>query len=322
MYDLVVSMMKLIRRQAPAATSTKLLNAGVRRCGCILGYAAAIWCLCATPVLLHAEGPLTDNDRAAYIWISYGRQTRQPDGSVTQRYHIRSTGILWPDGGACGALQAFYQVNSRFDQVARGYYPVPILCRQGDACLDITSRANVRIDLYVVGTCGHRQYTAHTTQSLAGKASPDTRKSSARTVDLPGGAARLRLRPSRYTYYMQTGVPYIFDFSGNDGTMKSAVVLENQKCIAELDFLPGNAVTYIPPHDPNLDRAGHYATKETIVLVKETSTDRMHADTYTLLLHRPVYGHCRLLPGIILFSAGGCVVLALAIAFRRRPWYA
>lgn len=298
-----------------------LCSTCARLCGRILGYAVATWCLWSIPVLLHAEATLTDNHCAAYLWIAFGRQVRQPDGSLTQRYHIRSNRTLWPNGDDCGDLQAFYRLNSRSVQTPRGYCSAPVICNQGDAYLDITSKTNARIDLYMVGTCGRRQWTAHTTHPLFGKASPDTREPSVRTADLPDGVARLRLRPSRHTPYMQTGTPYYFDCTGNDGTMKSAVIIENQKRIAELDILPGNVVAYTPPHDPNLDRAGHYATKEILVLVEATGKDRTHTDTFTLQLHRTVRGHHRLLPGIILFSAAGSVVLALVITRKRRPWY-
>ena len=318
--------MKLYRRQASEPTTTESRRvpglAGVQICCRILGYAVATLCVCGIPMHLRAEVSLTNTDCAAYLWIAYGRQTRHPDGSVTQRYHIRSDRALWPDGDACGDLQAFYRASSRSDQAEWGYHTAAVVCSRGDAYLDITSKTNTRIDLHVVGTCGNSQWTAHTAHPLFGKASPDTREPSARTVDLPQGVVRLRLRPSRHTYYMQTGNPYHFDYSDNDGTIESAIIIENRKRIAQIDLLPGNVLSYTPPHDPNLDRCGHYATKETIVLVKETATDRTYADTFTLLLHRSVYSYHRLPPGVILFSAAACVVLVLVIIYRRRPWYA
>ncbi len=279
--------------------------------GYVLGLLFAIW---ADPVGANV-------DCAAYLYIAYGDQTRLKDGSITQRYHIRGDNDSWLNGGASQNVKAYYRLRSQSGQGQSGYRQAPITYCRDDVTFEVNSRANALIDVYVAGTCGSRRWTAQTGHPLFGKASPAAGESPA-GAGLPSGFGRLSLRPARHNQYMQTGKTYRFDYHGRDGTLETAAVFEDRKRIADLVIMPGNVLAYTPPHDSRLDRGGHFATKETVVRIDETACGRQYATTYTLVLHRSIGAHSRLLPGILLFGAAGVVVGILVNRYKRRSWYA
>lgn len=250
----------------------------------------------------------------AYIWIDCGEQIREKNGSLTQRYHIRSSGDTLPDCTHGSDFQAFYRFFRRsssskkpyrFDRAfpKAGYFQAVITRDNGELCLDINSRTDTRIELYAFGTCGGKKLLAHISHYLFGKAShSDETRTRGPVMQLPADLPRLCLHPSCRNYYMQTGQTYRFNYSGKDATAKTMSILENHKHLADVARSPSGIFEYTPPHDPQLDRAGPHAFKETVALVETTTSEWDYATTYTLLLNRSYLGHLRPLPGLILFG--------------------
>lgn len=127
---------------------------------------------------------VADTGCPAYIWIDCGKQVREKDGSLTQRYHVRDNGDVWPDCSHIPGFQAFYRLLDRsspkkypyrFDRSFpdADYYRAPITCEGGELYLDINSRTNVRIELYIYGTCGRKKLLAQIAHPLFGKAPSD-----------------------------------------------------------------------------------------------------------------------------------------------------
>lgn len=278
------------------------------------------WGTFITAILV--AGPAVADDACpAYIWITCGEQIRQKDGSLTQRYYVGHNEEIRLDGNRGLDLEAFCLFDNRSPE-DKGYSKLPIACDSGKRYLDINCRANAHLELFVVGTCGGKRFMAQTAHSLFGKAFPATQKEAASMAELPDDLPRLRLRPSRRNYYMQTGIPYQFSYTGKGGAPKIADIIENQKRLLSIPLAPGDVLTYTPPQDPELDRTGPYDFKETVLLVNETAAGIDYATTFTLLLHRSYTAHLQLLPGVTLFGLTAALTLFVVLMHKRRPWYA
>ncbi len=290
-------------------------------------YLLSAWCLLAA-VCPFENHPVSAADGCpAYLWIACGDQTREKDGSVTQRYQILTNGGSWPDCRSDAGLHAVYTAAGRYSP-AKGYHGmpvyrrVPVVCTGDEAYLDINARANTLIDLYVYGVCGGKRFMAQTNHPLYGRASSEIRPLEQPAATLPGDIPRLLLEPSRRRYHMQTGQTYRFTYTGGGRAVQSATIIEDQKPVEQIAVTPAGALEYTPAHDPDLDRSGAYDTKEAVVLVEEAGDGGgRFATTFTLLLHRSIYAHSRLSPGLALFAATAAAVLVLVLANKRRPWY-
>ncbi|MCP4686816.1 MAG: hypothetical protein GY859_02135 [Desulfobacterales bacterium] len=275
--------------------------------------AACFLCTTATP---SAGLDAADAECPPYIWIAHGGQMRQPDGAVTQRYHIRGPGGAWPDCERGPDLRAVYHLRERFSR-EESVYIAAISCKNGDMHLDIDCGANARLELFVGGTCGRARYMAQTSQHLFGEASSGAARVPAPADASPGDAPRLNLTPSPGHYWMQTGETYQFNYTGGGSAVKAATILENQKRIADIPMSDDGAFAYIPPHDSRLDREGPSAFKDTVVLVEESGDGRRFAAAHTLLLHRSRTGHFRMGPGLVLFG-GSAAFITLLVFYKRR----
>jgi hypothetical protein len=263
------------------------------------------------------------------IWIECGEQIREKNGSLTQRYHIRNSDNSCLDCTHSSYLQALYRFHCRsasskkpyrFDRSfpKAGYWQAVITCDNGELYLDINSRTDTRIELYVFGTRGRKKLLAHISHFLFGKASPsDETRAHGPVAQLPADLPRLCLHPSCRNYYMQTGQTYQFTYTCKSTMAKTMSILENQKHLTEVAVSPKGTFDYMPPHDRQLDRAGPHEFKETVALIEETTAEWDYASTCTLLLNRSYLGHLRRLPGHILF---GVTILAFVggVGCKRR----
>ena len=120
----------------------------------------------------------------------------------------------------------------------------------------------------------------------------------------------MRLSPDPSHYWPQTGMTYRFTYQGLGKATGAAQVIENQRHLDSITIDPQGVFSYTPPHDPDLDREGPSAYKQTVLLVEQQAGRETITSTFTLLLHRSRYGHHRLLPGLALI-----VLVALAVLF-------
>jgi hypothetical protein len=273
------------------------------------------------PLTLPLHGFASASGCPPYIWLAFGEQSRLPDGSVRQHYHIRKSGTSLPESTMSHGLQAFYRLGSRTTQ-GQDFFPAPVVCREGDCSLDITSSTTARLEVYVVGTCENRHFMAQTVQALFGKAGASPTSAPALLsnpiVDLP----HLSLAPSYSDYYMQTGQTYNFSYAGHGSAAETVSVFERQQRLAAAVTLePTGDFAFTPSRDPGLDSTGPQASKETVLLIQETANNRGYATTFTLLLHRSRSAQLQLLPGGILFGLTAAAILALVIVMKKRPWY-
>ncbi|QTA90826.1 BadF/BadG/BcrA/BcrD ATPase family protein [Desulfonema magnum] len=70
-------------------------------------------------------------------------------------------------------------------------------------------------------------------------------------------------------------------------------------------------------HDPGLDKSGPQARKESLILIEETADGTDYATTFTLLLHRSLTGHLKLVPGLMLLGITA-IITALFVIYKRR----
>jgi hypothetical protein len=289
------------------------------------GVRCVLLCLAACCLVAAAWPSRLPADEAAacpdHVWITCGEQIRLTDGSLTQRYGLKSNGgnsapctpdIRW---------EAYYRLIDG-TLPGNGYRRVPLECGEGTPRLEINCRTNARLELIVVGRCSGRRFTAQLRHALFGKASAGRPVQSASPDDPPGDLRRLELQPSRRNFYMQTGDTYRFAYHGNAGAVETVEVLEEGRPLPlDLVLAPDGSVDYTPAHDPRLDRKSPYTFKETVLLAREVAEDRAYVTTFTLLLHRSYGAHLKSVPGLAVF-AGAAVLVGGCVAVRkRRPWY-
>ncbi len=267
-----------------------------------------------------------------YVWIDCAQQSRHKNGALTQYYHIRHNADIRPNCLDAEDYKVLYRFRIRskpkrhpygFDLVTPkdGYYSTPIICDKDGLYFTIKSEGNNIVEVFVVVSCGRKQFLAHVIHPIFGKA-PHEKPVQKGVAQLPQGLPRLRLGPkfSVRSMYMQTGRTYRFEYMSKDSTAKSVSIIENQQHMASLTVSDDGTFAYTPPHDPKLDRSGPYDYKQTVVLVEETGAKREYAATQTLLLHRSYTARNRLKPGLMLFGAVFLAVSLIVVFNRKYRW--
>ena len=252
-----------------------------------------------------------------YIWISPGEQFREKNGAATQRYYVRSHAGEDACSNTGSRLQAYCRLTSTVVSHPDEYQPVPVQYQNGSAFVDIQAQTNARVDLCIYGQCSNRSYTARTSQPLYGAAQTPPNDQKDPGIPLPADMPRLELEQTRHTFFLQTGQPYHFDYISKSGLATTAAIIKKGARVQTLALTPEHHLAYTPPHDPELDNAGSYATGETLILVDEPSGDTPCTVTFTLLLHRSLSAHYRLWPGVLLlFAAAGVTLVPVIIKWR------
>ncbi|MCB2225873.1 MAG: hypothetical protein KQH53_04275 [Desulfarculaceae bacterium] len=218
-------------------------------------------------------------------------------------------------------LSAFYLSRRARAKGPRFARPLAIKYQAGAPCVDINTGRFSRIELHVSATCGKRRYRAATVIFMFGKSKKETTNPLPPSPGLRPPQPSIHLRPNRGHYWMQTGQTFRFVYQGSAKVPGVARVMENQRTEGSLAIDPQGAFSYIPPHDPELDRAEPSAFKQTVLLVNDATPQGMVASTFTLLLHRSRYGRHQMLPGLALFALVGLVVLCGVLRRRRRPLF-
>ena len=200
-----------------------------------------------------------------------------------------------------------------------GYYSTPIICDKDGLYFTVKAEGNNIVEVYVVASCGRKQFSAYVMHPIFGKA-PHEKQDRQGMAQLPQDLPRLRLGQKVRATYMQTGQTYHFEYTPKGPTAGTVSILEDQQHMASLPVSDVGKFAYTPPHDPKLDRSGPYDYKQTVVLVEETAAKRDYATTQTLLLHRSYIARSRLKPGLMLFSAVFLAVSLVVVFNRKYRW--
>ena len=257
-----------------------------------------------------------------YIWIAYGPRIKEKDGSLTQRFYIQAPdGCLNEPRAKKMNLTAFYLSRRARPMGPRLGRPLAIKYNRGAPYLDINTGRFTRIELHVAATCGKQRYRAATVIFMFGKSGKETTNSLPPSPGLRPPQPYIHLRPDRGHYWMQTGQTFRFVYQGGGQNPGAARVMENQRTMGSVALDPQGAFSYIPPHDPRLDRAEPGAFKQTVLLLTEPTPQGMVASTFTLLLHRSRHGHDHLPAGLALFVLVGLGVLWGVLRKRKRSLF-
>ena len=251
----------------------------------------------------------------AFLWIAYGPQIKEKDGSLTRRFYIK--GLEGCQGGHL-KLSAFYLSRRARGKGPGRCYPVNIKDKDGTPYLDINTGLFSRMELHVSAACGKRRYRAATVLFMFGKSEVVTTNPLPALASPPPLGPYIHLRPARQHYWMQTGQTYHFAYRGKAGGADAVQVMENGDLLGSLALGPQGGFSYTPPHDPKLDQAEPSASKQAVLLIDETTPQGGVASTFTLLLHRSRHGHLQLAPGLALVALVALGVLFCVIRKRRR----
>lgn len=312
-------------RRSPEPTCKR---PGFTRNICITGL---VLILCWPAMAASGSHPEAGSRCPHYLWIDCAQQSRHKNGAITQYYHIRHDADIRPEGLDARDVQVLYRFRIRskpkkkpygFDLMTpiAGYYSTPVIGDKDGLHFTIKSEGNNIVEVFVVASCGRKQFLAHVLHPIFGKAPHE--KPAQQGVKLPPDLPRLRLGPkfSVRAMYMQTGRTFGFTYTPKGSAAPSVSILEDQQHVASLPVSDDGTFAYTPPHDPELDRSGPYDYKQTVVLVEETVATRDYAVTQTLLLHRSYMARNRLTPGLILFGAVFLVVVLMVVFNRKHRW--
>ncbi len=261
-----------------------------------------------------------------FLRIAYGRQVKEKDGSVTQRFYIKSSnGTRQISNHSLGyGVEAFYTTGGPREKGKEKYIQADVKYID-DACyLDINAGSFEQINLYVTGRFGRKHFMAQTTCFLFGNAINVISKGKDKTKlsnNFDTHMPRLFLKPERHHYWMQTGETYTFIYKGMHEAQNTVEVIDNLRSVQTIETDQDSAFSYTPPHDRELNWAAHDAVKEIFFLIKESSVNGEYTTAYTLLLHRSRFGNHRLLAGVLLFSVTGLTAIFISILRRRRFHY-
>ncbi len=260
-------------------------------------------CCCLMPALLWAD-PLV----AVFIFIQHLDKKNDKHGRVHQAFKLVCT------DKKVEAIAVFYREN-------RG--PTLYQTKVADACFTISADRPSGIQVFAIARTAHKTLLAHTETMLFGqsKTLPE------RVAVDPTATAGLSIlpyidlvSPDNY-YWNQTGQTFRFRIKAPfDAGQTNLSVLENGRTHS-LSPNRGSEFVYVPPHDPNLRKAGVQAFRNDILFACVMEGGAEFKLTYSLMVHRSRYALNNHPAGIAVFTVSVFFFAGLIMIKRKTPWW-
>ncbi len=274
--------------------------------------------------LIGATSAYTLSLKDDYLWIEYGKQIKERNGSVTQPLSIYYGRFPDKKEDVSGLedLKVFYTRNKKDENGENIFYAVDIEKDKKTSFVRINSLKTNRFTVVVKGkrSSGEQEYNylAKTSFFIFGH-SPFNEKE---IEPVLSGEISNRLEiciAPEHSGWPQTGnhikLTPLFDKNRLCGK-KIRIADENIDSVDVKTNDEGN-FAYTPPDDKKLKRKWLTAYKQTVILLEETKGNTTYKSSYTLLFHRSRFGNRNLFLGRSIF-AGTMAVTFIVIAIRRR----
>jgi hypothetical protein len=248
-----------------------------------------------------------------FIWLEYGKQLKKKDGTIIQRFWIRSNGGLGKNKALFppGEMKAVYRVNKE------KCYSLPVRSLNSKAYIEIKGGRPSFFEVCLTASDKGTHYTAETSFYLFGKSGEPAERGD--PIEKPDIFPIVSILSPVYNYWPQTGQEFTFEVNSEAGPGKTVEIKAvDRGKISNLGPAANGKFIYMPPHDRDLNERGPGAYKGCIIRIKEKRGGRISKRTCTLLLHRSRYAYHDLKPGLYLISGTMAFFLSLVIALRRK----
>ncbi len=248
-----------------------------------------------------------------FLWLEYGKQLKNKDGSVVQVLLVRDNGgsKSFNSLSSRGKFKAIYRVDRKNN------YSLPLYFDRGRAELRIKSGKTSFFEVRLTACLDGALYSAETSFYLFGKADYLIKRD--KLKDIPEHFPIISMHFSADNYWPQTGREYRFKVNSHTGYIPEIKAID-KKNILSLDLHHSGEFTYTPSHDRDLDKQGSGAYKGSVIYMKEEGGGRIFKRTYTLLLHRSRSAYHDLTSGLFLLSGSIAFFLSLVILARMRKF--
>ena len=261
-----------------------------------------------------------------YLWIEYGKQIKEKDGSRTQPLFIYYGRFPDKKGDVSELenLRVFYTLNKKNENAENIFYGADIEKDKKTSFVKVNSLKSNRFTVLVKGkrNSGEQEYKYFAKASFVIFGHSPFKEKEIEPVLSNEISNRLEIRIApEHSGWPQTGnhvkLTPLFD-KDHLCEKKIHIADENINSVDVKTSDKGNFV-YTPPDDKKLKRKWLTAYKQTVMLVEETKGNTTYKSSYTLLFHRSRFGSRNLVLGSGIFG-GTMAVTFIVIAIRRRKF--
>ena len=261
------------------------------------------------------------------LWIEFGEQIKEKDGSVTQPLFIYYGRFPDKKGSPLEleVCRAGYTLNRKDKNGENIFYPAAFESVNGA----VTIRVNaVKSDRYTVLAEAERMfggaryvYLAKASFFLFGH-SPFKRKE---TKPVLSNEIIERLKIGivpEHSVWLQTGVPANFVLSFDKSIMaeKKVCIVDENGSFTEMRVDKEGRAVYVSPDDEKLNYRGKTAYKQVVIQTEEIRKNTIFKSSCTLLFHPSRFGKRSFLFGVSILAITIAVVFTIVGIKRRNSW--
>lgn len=261
-----------------------------------------------------------------YLWMEYGKQIKERNGSRTQPlsiYHGRFSDRK-RNVSELEDLKVFYTRNKKDENGENIFYSMNIEKDKKTFFVRINSLKRNRFTVIVKGkrSFGEQEYKylAKASFVIFGHSPFNMKKIEPVLSDEINNRLEICIAPE-HSGWPQTGrrVKLTPLFDKNPLIKKKIHIADENIASADVKTNDEGNFIYTPPDDKKLKRKWLTAYKQTVILVEETKGNTSYKTSYTLLFHRSRFGNRNLFLGKSIF-AGTAILTFIIIAVRRRKF--
>ncbi|MBU0478851.1 hypothetical protein KKC91_09835 [bacterium] len=261
-----------------------------------------------------------------YLWVEYGKQIKEKNGSVTQPLSIYYGRFPDRKGDVSGLkdIKVFYTLNKKNENGENIFYGADIEEDKKTSFVRINSLKTNCVTVLVKGKRNFKgvecNYLAKASFLLFGHSPFKEKEIEPVLSDEISDRFEICIAPE-HSCWPQTGnhVKLTPLFDKNHLCKKKIHIADENKNPIDVETNDEGNFVYISSDDKKLRQKGLTAYKQTVILAEETEGNIIYKSSYTLLFHRSRFGSRNLILGGSIF-AGTIAVTFIIIAVRRRKF--
>ena len=256
-------------------------------------------------------------DEMPLFWLEPAGETREADGSVSEKVYLRSGDINF-DFSRMLNLQALYCDDQEQEQPQ--YFLLPIEMDENGCFLQVGTSTHYAYHVVVTGEYEGEYFTAQVSFRLRARLRQPQEEMEGTRATLPA----VPLIDLPYFSWPQTGqvFPLTYEKARQELVVDRIELWDSwNRENTELQPDTDGIFYFMPAHDQLLNRISYSAAKILVVSAQCTINNQLYHNSRTILVHRSNSAYQNLWGGVTLFA----LVLGLNILFvalyRRREYY-